>query len=110
MNQAQIFSLVFNLALPTVLGFEKIFGEAKKGVDKKALVKESVTDASVIALKNLTGDNTQYAAIATEVAGEAIDAAVITTRANGTYQAATAKAKALAIAPAQSQTGQTAAA
>ena len=98
MNIAALIALIFRLAVPTVLTVEKVEGDAKAGVDKQTMAKDALAGATAGALGTLTGDNAQYAQIASDVAGEAIDAAVEFTRKTGDYQKATAAAATAASA------------
>lgn len=91
MDFSSILSLIFQLAIPTVLGIQAIHGQAVAGVDKKTMAETALAIATQTALSVLpAGSNGAAAASAASAAASAIiDAAVTITKATGQYQAAT---------------------
>lgn len=90
MNFGNILAMIFKLAIPAVITIETVKGQAISGVDKKTMAQTALAGATQAALSLFPADsqNAAYASAAAQFASAAIDAAVIFTKANGTYQAA----------------------
>src|ERR1700709_2253253 len=82
-------------AKPAVLGIETLIGVTKAGADKQTIAKVALAGLTATAEAVLTGDNAQYAGIASVLMGWAIDSAVSVLKLSGKYQAATAQAAAM---------------
>jgi hypothetical protein len=98
MNFGKILGLIFQLAIPAVLGIQAVHGDQVAGADKKTMALDALNIATQTALSVLpAGSNAAGAAqAASNAASAAIDAAVAITKATGQYQAATMPSAGLA--------------